>query len=178
MTWPGIEYQSPGPLVNSTFYVIYWPSTKPSIKRCTCVNKSKKSGSRWALRKNIDRVPAAVGSRRQECQRENQFADWGLGPQDPWLSNPAKMRKKCCYGQEKNLDQYSSLSLSPLISHTHQNINTFENKTWEIYIFIKKCIRSLLKLSLSVDYVPVYICIRVVYSTTIRPMTAKMKCLA
>ena len=35
---------------------------------------------------------------------------------------PAKMRKKCCYGQEKNLGQYSSPSLSPLISHTQQKI--------------------------------------------------------
>ena len=42
-------------------------------------------------------------SRWQECQRENQFEDRGLGPQDPRLSNPAKMRKKCYYGQEKNL---------------------------------------------------------------------------
>ena len=36
---------------------------------------------------------------------------------------------------------------------------------WEIYI--KKCIRSLLKSSLSVDYVPVYICKRVLYYITI-----------
>ena len=27
--------------------VIYWPSTEPSIKRCTCVNKWKNSGSVW-----------------------------------------------------------------------------------------------------------------------------------
>ena len=38
---------------NRTFYsftiVIYWPSTEPSNKRCTCVNKRKNSGSRWIL---------------------------------------------------------------------------------------------------------------------------------
>ena len=33
--------------------VIYWPSTEPSIKRCTCVNKRKNSGSRWTLENNI-----------------------------------------------------------------------------------------------------------------------------
>ena len=52
---------------------------------------------------------------------------------------------------------------------THNKHHLFENKVWEIYIFRKKCIRSLLKSSLSVDNVPVYICIRVVYYTTWRP---------
>ena len=46
---------------------------------------------------------------------------------------------------------------------THNKHHLFENKVWEIYI--KKCIRSLLKSSLSVDYVPVYICIRVLCNT-------------
>ena len=47
---------------------------------------------------------------------------------------------------------------------THSKHYLFENKVWEIYI--KKCICSLLKSSLSVDYVPVYIYICVVYYTT------------
>ena len=34
-------------------FVIYWPLTEPSIKRCTCVNKRKNSGSRWALNNNL-----------------------------------------------------------------------------------------------------------------------------
>ena len=98
-----------------------WSSTKLSIKRCTCVNKRKKSRSRWTLRKNIDRVPTAVSLLIQECHSDNQLTEgWALS--DPWLSNPAKM-KKCCYGQEKNLGQYSSPSLSPLIPQTQQNIN-------------------------------------------------------
>ena len=52
-------------LVKSTMFlffrwhvgVIYWPSTEPSIKRCTCVNKRKKSGSRRTLENNITRCP-------------------------------------------------------------------------------------------------------------------------
>ena len=72
-----------------TWIVIYWPSTELSIKRCTCVNKPKKSRSRWALRKNIDRVPAAVGQLETGCQSENQLADWGLcGPQWPPVEQP------------------------------------------------------------------------------------------
>ena len=117
--------------------VIYWPSTEPSIKRCTCVNKRKNSGSKWMLENNITRCSGVSSQLETGC------------------------RKKCCYGRGKNLGQYSSPSLSPLISHIQQT-SPFENKAWENYIFIKKCIRSLLKSSLSVDYVPVYICIRAV----------------
>ena len=32
---------------DNTTIVIDWPSTEPSIKGCTCVNKRKNSGSRW-----------------------------------------------------------------------------------------------------------------------------------
>ena len=32
--------------------IIYWPSTEPSIKRCTCVNKLKNTGSRWTWNQN------------------------------------------------------------------------------------------------------------------------------
>ena len=60
------------------------------------------------------------------------------------------MRKKCCYSRGRTLGQYSSLFLSPLISHTQQT-SPFENKVWEIYIFIKKCIHRSLKLSLTVN---------------------------
>ena len=37
--------------------VIYWPSTELSIKRCTCVNKRKNNGSKWAWDNNITRYP-------------------------------------------------------------------------------------------------------------------------
>ena len=43
-------------LTNIT-YVIYWPSTELSTKRCICVNKRKNSGSRWALDNYITRYP-------------------------------------------------------------------------------------------------------------------------
>ena len=69
--------------------VIYYPSTELSIKRCNCVNKPKKSGSRWTIRKNIDRVPAAARQLRQECQSENKLTKgWALS--DPRLSNPSQ----------------------------------------------------------------------------------------
>ena len=36
------------------FFVAYWPSTEPSIKRCTCVNKQKNSGNRCIRSKILE----------------------------------------------------------------------------------------------------------------------------
>ena len=58
---------------------------------------------------------------------------------DARLSSPARMRKKCCYGQKNLGSLYSSLSPSPAhLSHT-TNINPFENKAWEIYFYKEVC---------------------------------------
>ena len=83
--------------------VIYWPLTEPSIKRCTCVNKQKNSGSRWALENNITRSPGGSTQLETGCQRDNQLADWGLcGPQWPtveqlkprWERNAAMFKRR------------------------------------------------------------------------------------
>ena len=42
--------------------VISWPSTNPSIKRCTWVNKWRNSGSRWARDNYITRCHRRLGS--------------------------------------------------------------------------------------------------------------------
>ena len=59
--------------------VIYWPSTKPSIKRCTCVNKRKNSGSRRALENNITRCPGGLSQLETGCWNENQLQTEGFG---------------------------------------------------------------------------------------------------
>ena len=62
---------------------------------------------------------------------------WALS--DPRLSSPARMRKKCCYGQKNFGSICSSLSLSlTYLSHT-TNINPFENKVWEVYFYKEVC---------------------------------------
>ena len=94
------------------------------------------------------------------CQRENQLADWGLVAHcDPRLSSPARARQKCCYGQ-KNLGSICSC-LFPSTTHLLHttNINPFEDKVWEIHIFIKKCVRSIIEVVIIVDYVSDHICI-------------------
>ena len=114
-------------------YVIYWPSTEPSFERCTGVNKWKNCRSVWALENNITRCPDGLSPSETGCQRENQLA---LRPSvtHSWATQ-AKMRKKCCYGQEGSLGQYSSPSLSPIhFSHT-TNI-TFSKIKCEGFIFL------------------------------------------
>ena len=154
--------------------VIYWHSTEPSIKRCTCVNKQRNSRSRWAWDNYITRchrqlmsvrVPVAVGDKMPAWE---QFADWGLWAlSDPWLSSPARIRKKCCYGQKNLGSIYSSLSLSPThLSHT-TNINPFENKEWEVYFYKEVCsfieVRILLLTMFPLIFAYI-LCILVVYN--------------
>ena len=122
-------------------------STKPSIKRCTCVNKRRNSGSRWTWDNYITRchrwlgsVPVGVGvslgtdaSVRISLQTEGLRLSVTLS----WATL-AKMRKKCCYGQKNFGSICSSMSPSPThFSHT-TNINPSKNKVWEIY-FYKMC---------------------------------------
>ena len=86
------------------------------------------------------------------CQRsENQLQTWAWALSVLRLSSPARMRKKCCYGQ--NLGSIcSSLSPSPThLSHT-RNI-TLSRIQCERYIFIKKCVRSFIEIVIMFDYV-------------------------
>ena len=137
------------------------------IRRCTCVNKRKNSGSRWMLENNITRCPGCLSQLEIGCRSENQLQTEGLWPLvTSGSATQAKMRKKCCYGRGRT---WVNIAVRPCLHSflIHNKHHPFENKVWEIYIHIKKCIPSLLKSSLSVDYIPVYICIRVVYYTTV-----------
>ncbi len=75
-----------------------------------------------------------------KCQSENQLADRRLAAlSDPQLSSPARTRKKCCYGQNNFWSICSSLSPSPThLSHT-TNINPFENKVCDVYLYKEVC---------------------------------------
>ena len=56
--------------------VIYWPSTEPSIKRCTCVNKWKNSWIRWTLENDITRCSGCLSQLETGCRSEDQLQDW------------------------------------------------------------------------------------------------------
>ena len=137
--------------------VIYWPSTKLTIKRCTRVNKRKNSRSRWTLENNITRCLGGSSQLETGCRSENQLQTEGFGPLvTPSWATQAKMWKKRYYGRGRTW-----VNIAVRLCLTHNKHHPFKNKVREIYIFIKKCIRSLFKSSLSVDYVPMYICIRI-----------------
>ena len=80
-----------------TVLVIYWPSTEPSIKRCTCVNKLKNSGSRWTLENIITKCLSGSSQLETGCRSENklQIEDFGPLVTLGWATQ-AKMQKKCC----------------------------------------------------------------------------------
>ena len=126
-------------------FVTYWPSTKLSIKRCTCVNNS---GSRWAWDNYITRCHRRLGLEsvpvgdRMPAEWE-QALDRGLGlsvthgwptqpSQWPTVEQPSKNKKEVLLWSEELGSICSSLSPSPThLSHTTSN-NPFENKVWEI----------------------------------------------
>ena len=80
---------------------------------------------------------------------------WALS--DPRLSNPAKMRKKCYYGQ-KNLGSICS-SLFPSSTHLSHttSINPFQNKVWGIYFQRSVFVRSLKSSLLLTMFLHVYV---------------------
>ena len=144
---------------SSTKCVVYWPSTEPSIKRCACVNKRKNSGIRWTLENNITRLPSGSSQWETGCRSENQLQTEGSGPLVilGWATQ-VKMRKKCCYGRGRT---WVNIAVRPCLHAflTHNKHHHLENKVWEIFIFIKKCTRSLLKSSLTVNAVSSCKCI-------------------
>ena len=77
-------------------FVIYWPSTMPSIKRCTFVNKRRNSGSRWTsdnyitrCHRRLESVLVWVGvSSRQDTELRASGRKRALGPQWPTVEQP------------------------------------------------------------------------------------------
>ena len=128
---------------NKGTVVTYWPSAEPSIKRCTCVNKQKNSGSRFTLDNYITRRTdglsqlESVGDQMPNWEPAADRGLWALS--DPWLSNPSQDEKEVLLWSEELGSICCSLSPSPThLSHT-TNIDLFENKVWEIYFYKEVC---------------------------------------
>ena len=115
--------------------VIYWPSTEPSIKRCTCVNKRKNNGSGWTLNNNITRCKDGSSQLETRCRSENQLQTegFGLAGTHGWTT-PAKMREKCYYGRERT---WVKITVRPCfhLPLTHKKHHLFENKVWMMYFY-------------------------------------------
>ena len=108
-----------------------WPSTEPSIKRCTCVNKRKNSGSRWTWVNNIARTQTGWVRWRQDVELRTSGRQRALGPQWPTVEQPSQDEKEVLLGQN------SSLFPSPThLSHI-TNITLSRIKRERLY-FIKE----------------------------------------
>ena len=132
-------------------YVTYWPSTEPSIKRCTCVNKQKQV----CVRQLYNQVPQTAWVSQFQLELESvgdrMLAEWepapdrGLGPSvtHSWAAQPECKRSAAMV--RRTWGQY--VAVCPrlqLTSHT-QPTSTLSRIKCERYIFIKKCVRSFIE---------------------------------
>ena len=140
--------------------VIYWPSTEPSVKRCTCVNKQKNSRSRWTLENNISWCPG--GSNSVETGMPNcepTCGLWLLGPQGPRVEQPQPRCERSAAMVQRRT--WVNIAVCPCLhsSLTYIRTSTLSKIEWKRFIFLsRRVFVRLLKLSLSVDYVSAYIC--------------------
>ena len=150
--------------------VIYGPSTEPSIKRCTCANKRKNSGSRWTISNNITRFTDGSSQLETRCRSESQRQTEDFGPSvtHGWATQP-KWGRSAAMVSRKNLGQYSSLSLSPAHLSDTTSI-TLSRIKCERYIFIKKCVRSFIEVRILclIMFLLIFIVVYVLRYTTVR----------
>ena len=139
------------------------------VKRCTCVNKWRNSGSRWAWDNYITRchrwlgsvpVPVGVGvSWGQDASMRISLQTEGLWPSVTygWAAQPECERSAAMI--RRTWVQY--VAVCPhlqLTSHT-QPTSTLSRIKCERYIFIKKCVRSFIEVVHYRLIVSAYICI-------------------
>ena len=103
-------------------------------QRCTCVNKQKKRRKQVGVMKEYRQMLVAiesVGDRKARVKTPPEGCCLQRPPVEqpqPRCRRSAKwvLEDNMCYSQEKKLGQYSSLSLSPPISHTPQKHQPFQ----------------------------------------------------
>ena len=115
--------------------VIYWTSTESSIKRCTCVNKRKNSGSRWTLNDNITRAQTVSVSWGQDASMRASGRQRALGPQWPTVKQPQSRWERSAAMVRRTLGQYSSLSPFPahLLHTTKITLSRIKCERWYLY---------------------------------------------
>ena len=115
-------------------------------QRWTCVNKRKKKRRQVSVLKEYRQMLAAVEL------VETGRPEWGPACRlrAVVLSNPSQDAGEVLSGYWKITQRamvkrrsWVNRAVSPCLSSSltyHRNINPFENKVWEILIFIKKCV--------------------------------------
>ena len=161
-----VLFQNPGSSV------IYWPSTEPSIKRRTCANKRKNSGSRWTLINNITRVQTAWISWRQDASSvRSSLQTEGFGPSvtHGWATPSQDEKEVLLWSREELSVKITACLRLQLIFHT-QPTSTLSRIKCERYTFIKKCIRSFIEVRILClimfhIYLYMYVAIQKLHST-------------
>ena len=98
------------------------------------------------IMKEYRQVPAAVEcSRRQECQCENQLADWGLQP----LETSGRCGRSAAMVKRRT---WVNIAVCPCLHSSLTPNRNIKNKVWELYIFVKKCVCSFIEVVIIVDY--------------------------
>ena len=122
--------------------------------RCNCGAHKKQVG----VKQLYNRVPQMVWVSWSQLVgvrgSENQLPAEGLGPQDPRLSSPAEWERSAAKDRG-TWGQYVAVcfvSNSPL---THNPFTALLHKVWEVYFFLKNCVRSFI----IVDYISACICV-------------------
>ena len=120
--------------------VIYWPSTEPSIKRCTCVNKRKNSRSRWTLNNNITRAQTTWVSWRLDASVRISLQTEGLWPSvtHSWATKP-RWERNAAMVKRRTWGQYSSLSPSPAHLSHKTTITLSRIKCERLYFYEEVC---------------------------------------
>ena len=92
----------------------------------------------WVSQFELVSLSSSHSWRQDTCEVRTSSRQRAWTLSDPRLSSPARMRKKCCYGQKNFGSTCSSLSPSPThLSHT-TNINRFATLSrikWEVYFY-------------------------------------------
>ena len=125
-------------------------STIRALRSNRCVTGRKSRDENHAMR---FRQSAENCSRARDTQPTRGVSDElarGASVDTPWLLEEDMGRRRSPF--------FEYMSLHPSLTH-HRNINLFENKVWEIYIFIKKCVRSFIEVrKLCLIMFPLCIC--------------------
>ena len=120
-------------------FVIYWPSTEPSIKRCTCVNKRKNSRSNWTWDNTTTRCPGrfdSVGERMPAWEPACR-----LRVLRPLVIHGWAALAGCKRSAAMVRRTWVKITVCPCLQPplTHKKHHPFENKVWEIYFYKEAC---------------------------------------
>ena len=112
-------------------------------QRCTCVNKWKKKRKQVGVIKEYRQVPAVVelvGDWKARVRASLQTE--GYGPQRPPVKQP---QLRCGRRATMVKRSWVNIAVCPCLHSSLTHHRNIENKVWEMYIFIKKCVRSFIE---------------------------------